>query len=137
MLDRSCDPIAACDWRATSAALLCLGVADYRLRRADSCRVQSRLMRMNANSRPRRGLHAQVLLALSFFALSISAQVLPPPSAKLAPARIFVREYRFEGNVAFSQTELAKVTAPFTNRAISSQGLEDARRAVTLHYIHH
>jgi len=78
------------------------------------------------------------LVALTLFAQSNSAQVLPPPPAKLTmPAKLFVREFRFEGNVAFSQAALTKVTAPFTNRAITSEELEDARRAVTLHYINH
>src|SRR4029077_12499821 len=43
----------------------------------------------------------------------------------------------FEGNSAFSQAELAKVTDPFTNRAITSDDLEEARRAVTVYYINH
>jgi hemolysin activation/secretion protein len=87
-------------------------------------------------------LHA--LLALALFSTTLSGQVLPPPTArpdatnKLPTlARLFVRGYRFEGNTAFSDAELAKVTEPFTNREISSEEIEQARRAVTLHYINH
>jgi hemolysin activation/secretion protein len=93
-------------------------------------------MLTNTNSRPQRCLSAKVLLALTLFALSISAQVLPPPPANMTmPAQLVVSEYRFEGNRAFTQAELAKVTKPFANRAITSEDLEDARRAVTLFYI--
>jgi hemolysin activation/secretion protein len=86
----------------------------------------------------------RALLALVLFSTTLGAQVLPPPTArpdktnKLATlARLFVRGYRFEGNKAFSDAELAKVTEPFANREISSEEIEQARRAVTLHYINH
>jgi hemolysin activation/secretion protein len=52
-------------------------------------------------------------------------------------AHLFVRSFWFEGNTAFSNEELAKVTEPFTNREVTSGELEEARRAVTLHYINH
>jgi hemolysin activation/secretion protein len=48
---------------------------------------------------------------------------------------LFVREFKFVGNKVFSQKELATVTASFTNRTITSAELEDARRAVTMHYV--
>jgi hemolysin activation/secretion protein len=53
------------------------------------------------------------------------------------PARLLVREFRFEGNSVFTQAELAKVTERFTNHPIASDELEEARRAVTLYYISH
>ena len=88
--------------------------------------------------RLRGGLPALLLLALCFFVQPLAAQVLPPPPAKSTmPPRLFVREFRFDGNSAFSQTQLASVTKPFTNRAINSEELEEARRAVTLFYIAH
>src|SRR2546425_11860686 len=87
-------------------------------------------------------LHA--LLALALFSTTLGGQVLPPPTARPDKAnklptlaRLFVRGYHFEGNKAFSDAELAKVTEPFTNREISSEEMEQARRAVTLHYISH
>lgn len=49
--------------------------------------------------------------------------------------RLTVKEYRFEGNTVFTDAELAAVTAPFTNREITSEELEEARRSVSLHYI--
>jgi hemolysin activation/secretion protein len=51
--------------------------------------------------------------------------------------RLFVRGFHFEGNRAFSAAELTKVTEPFTNRELRSEEIEQARRAVTLHYINH
>src|SRR6185369_6581182 len=82
--------------------------------------------------------------AMSLLASTLGAQVLPPPPASQmqsnrldSAARLFVRSFRFEGNTAFSNDELAKVTESFTNREISSGELEEARRAVTLHYINH
>ncbi len=66
-------------------------------------------------------------------------QVLPPPPVekRAAPVQLFVREFRFEGASAFSQKDLAQVTAPFTNRSITTDELEEARRAVTLFYVNH
>jgi hemolysin activation/secretion protein len=84
------------------------------------------------------------IAAMSLLASTLGAQVLPPPPAcqmqsnRLdSAARLFVRSFRFEGNTAFSNEELAKVTEPFTNREINSGELEEARRAVTVHYINH
>jgi hemolysin activation/secretion protein len=84
------------------------------------------------------------ITAMSLLATNLGAQVLPPPPASQmqsnrldSAARLFVRGFRFEGNTAFSNEELAKVTQSFTNREITSGELEDARRAVTLHYINH
>jgi hemolysin activation/secretion protein len=91
------------------------------------------------------GKGARYLCALgfvlpSFFANTLFAQVLPPPPAnppgKLdSVARLFVKSFRFEGNMAFSNEELAKVAESYTNREITSGELEEARRAVTLHYV--
>ena len=82
-----------------------------------------------------------MLLALGLSSATLGAQVLPPPPARLhqppAENRLFVRGYHFEGNSAFSDEDLARVTEPFTNREISDQELEEARRAVSLHYITH
>jgi hemolysin activation/secretion protein len=49
--------------------------------------------------------------------------------------RVYVREFRFVGNTVFTDAELANVVAPYTGREITSEELEDARRAVTQFYI--
>jgi len=84
----------------------------------------------------------QTLLAAGLFSGALDAQVLPPPPAhpeqghKLpTEARLFVRGYRFEGNRAFSNAELARLVEPFTGRELDSEEIEQARRSVTLHYI--
>src|SRR5437016_8595587 len=103
---------------------------------------------MRTNRTPRScGLLLQctpMLLALGLSSATLGAQVLPPPAARPDQAhklpvetRLFVRGYHFDGNKAFSDAELAKVTEPFTNREISSEEMDQARRAVTLHYINH
>lgn len=67
-----------------------------------------------------------------------TAQVLPPPPAKQPGiVDLVVKEFRFIGNQAFPASELTKITAPFTNRKLTSADLEEARRAVTLYYVTH
>lgn len=66
--------------------------------------------------------------------LAPNAQVLPPPDAP-EPVQLYVREFQIEGARAFSQAELNAVLAPFRDRTLEAHELEDARRAVTLHYI--
>src|SRR5437016_3406232 len=79
-----------------------------------------------------------LLLAFLLLAPPLRAQILPPPPAsQTMPVRMLVREFRFVGNKVFSQSELATVTASFTNRTITSGELEDARRAVTVYYVSH
>lgn len=53
-------------------------------------------------------------------------------SSKLS---VFVRGFRFEGNTAFPDEELAQQLEPFVNRRLSDAELEEARRALTLHYV--
>jgi len=81
---------------------------------------------------------ALALLALASLNRPAAAQLLPPPPARLTlPARLFVREFHFVGNRIYSPAVLAGITAPYTNRAITTGELEDARRAVTMFYINH
>jgi len=75
--------------------------------------------------------HALMFLGLALLAQTAGAQKLS------TSARLFVREFRFEDNTAFPSEVLAKVTRSYTGREITSEELEDARRAVTLHYINH
>jgi hemolysin activation/secretion protein len=46
-----------------------------------------------------------------------------------------VNAFVFEGSTVFSEQELARVTEPWTGRAITSEELEEAREAVTQHYV--
>jgi hemolysin activation/secretion protein len=85
----------------------------------------------------------RILLAVVFVSGALQAQVLPPPpsvgrsGAQVSiVSRLFVKGFRFEGNHAFSDQELSEVIRPFTQRELGSDGLEEARRAVTLHYVH-
>jgi len=68
--------------------------------------------------------------------------ILPPlerslgAEEKLSEAlNVLVKEFRFEGNTVFSDADLVAVVSSFANRKIDSGELEDARRAVTLHYV--
>jgi hemolysin activation/secretion protein len=83
----------------------------------------------------------QTLLAVALCSSAARSQVLPPPpksEMELRPeARLLVKGYHFEGNTAFSDEELAKVTERFTNKELRTEELEEARRAVTLHYVNH
>lgn len=59
----------------------------------------------------------------------------PEPVPGRVPETITIQRFEFEGNTVFSDQELAKVTAPFTNRAISFAELFQARSAVTQLYL--
>jgi hemolysin activation/secretion protein len=66
--------------------------------------------------------------------------VLPavPPAPKAEPIpglRVFVREIKVTGSTVFSRDELAKVTAPYVNREVTSEDLEALRVALTLLYV--
>jgi hemolysin activation/secretion protein len=83
-------------------------------------------------------------MALTMSSAPLGAQILPPPPTNAParpglaiPPRLVVKGFRFEGNHAFSSEELAQVTKPFTQRELGSDELEQARRAVTLHYVTH
>lgn len=75
---------------------------------------------------------------------------LPPPEELLPPAvptpeppdtlpdvsdTLIVEQFVFEGNTAFSDEELAEVTAPFTGRPVTFAELLQARSAVTELYV--
>src|SRR6266705_7223133 len=100
----------------TSAASSCLGGEACPLNQAVSCRAGRHFL-MERNRTPRNcGLLLQrmhTLLALGLSSAALGAQVLPPPSVRPdqahklpAETRLFVREYRFVGNTAFSAPEL-------------------------------
>src|SRR5262245_62066292 len=81
---------------------------------------------------------------LTLWSTTLVAQILPPPpvrpqqtNALPSQIRLLVRGFRFEGNKAFSDSDLAKVTEPFIYRELSSEDIEQARRAVSLYYVNH
>lgn len=49
--------------------------------------------------------------------------------------RVQVKGFRFKGNKIFSDKQLQKVVARFSNREVTSAELEEARQAVTLYYV--
>ena len=67
--------------------------------------------------------------------------VLPPLDDRLAgvslasAVRVSVKKFEFEGNHVFSGRQLAKVVASYAGREITSEELEEARMALTRHYV--
>lgn len=66
--------------------------------------------------------------------------VLPPapavPEGRLAaPLRLVVSRFRFTGATAFPEAELEKLVAGYTGRLIGNEELEEARLAITRHYL--
>lgn len=59
----------------------------------------------------------------------------PPEIVPDASETITIERFVFEGNTAFSDEELAEITAPFTGRPITFAELLQARSAVTERYI--
>ncbi len=67
-------------------------------------------------------------------------EILPPappiPSEEgAAPLKVFVKDVRVVGATVVSPQELAEVTAPYVNRELTTEGLEELRRAITLLYV--
>lgn len=54
-----------------------------------------------------------------------------------SPNEFYVTEFRFEGNSVFSDPTLAEVVAPYLDRNITANELEQARQALTLYYVNH
>jgi hemolysin activation/secretion protein len=62
----------------------------------------------------------------------------PPPEKKsdeLALGRVFVRQIIITGSTVFSEEELTRISAPYTNRTLASPDLETLRRELTITYI--
>ena len=68
-------------------------------------------------------------------------EILPPlhkePTTEpgVLPLKVFVREIRVAGSTVFSPEQLAEVAAPFLNRDLTTEDLEELRRNITLLYI--
>ena len=77
------------------------------------------------------------------FQLAVDAMlpVLPPLDQRLAGAslagtvKVSVKRFEFAGNHVFSKRQLAKVVASYAGRVITSEELEEARVALTRHYV--
>ncbi len=61
--------------------------------------------------------------------------VTPVPEIRFPPLRVFVRDFVLSGNTVFSDAELGEITAPFENREISSEELQEVQHRLTLHYV--
>lgn len=60
-------------------------------------------------------------------------KLVPPPQGPLSTqAKVFVRHFKLVGNTVFSGQELARVTAPYENRVITSEELIDGKGRVTV-----
>ncbi len=68
---------------------------------------------------------------------TLTAPPLIPPSAEplSAQARVSVRRFQLSGNTVFSDQDLAQVTAPYENRSITSEELQELRHQLTLYYV--
>jgi len=72
-----------------------------------------------------------------------TAPVLPDVSSSAPTAdpslstreQVFVRRFELTGNTVFTDEELATVTAPYENRTLTAEELQEARRQLTLYYI--
>lgn len=75
-------------------------------------------------------------------ALLLAAALMGSPIALASPGEalssqpsVFVRTFRLEGNRVFSTAELAAVTAPYENRMVSAEELQEVRHRLTLYYV--
>lgn len=63
---------------------------------------------------------------------------LPPPRKEErlgAQFKVFVRKFRFIGNTVFSEQALSRITAPYENREIISEELQEVRHKLSLYYV--
>lgn len=58
-----------------------------------------------------------------------------PEKKEILPLRLFVREIHVVGSTVFTPEELAQVVAPYVNREVSTEELEEIRQALTQMYI--
>ncbi|GFE72175.1 ShlB/FhaC/HecB family hemolysin secretion/activation protein [Chroococcus sp. FPU101] len=59
----------------------------------------------------------------------------PPKESFSIPGKIFVKDFKFEGNTAFSDAELKRLLKPYTQRRITFVELLQARSAITQYYV--
>jgi hemolysin activation/secretion protein len=66
---------------------------------------------------------------------TLTAPAAPSAEPLSAQARVFVRRFQLSGNTVFSDQALAQVTAPYENRTITSEELQEVRHKLTLYYV--
>lgn len=67
--------------------------------------------------------------------LKAPPQPVPQPDSPDNPDVIAVKKYRVTGSTVFSEAELARITKPFTGKAVPFSQLLEARSAITQQYI--
>lgn len=68
----------------------------------------------------------------------VSPPLLPKPKAEellSAKLRVYVRKISFSANTAIKDDELQKISAPYENRTLTSEDLEELRRKLTMLYV--
>ncbi len=61
-------------------------------------------------------------------------RVEPDESRLSAVEKIDVRQFKLEGNTVFSDAELSEVLAPYQNRSITAEELQEAKNKLSLYY---
>ena len=82
-------------------------------------------------------------LSLFFSVCSHPALAQAAPLASTSPSedrlstmpKVYVRLFKLEGNTVFSEQELSEIIAPYENREITSEELQDLRRKLTQFYV--
>ena len=74
---------------------------------------------------------------VSPFPIAAQPEILPAPQQDQLSAmpKVFVRQFKVEGNTVFPDAELSEILAPYENREITSEELQDLRRKLTQYYV--
>ena len=65
-----------------------------------------------------------------------TAPVTAPSEDRLsAMPGVYVQQFKLEGNTVFSDQELSEIIAPYENREITSEELQNLRRKLTQFYV--
>ena len=59
----------------------------------------------------------------------------PVPEERFPTLRVFVRNFVISGNTVFTTAELDVITAPYENREITNEELQEVQHRLTLHYV--
>ena len=73
--------------------------------------------------------------ALILLGSSAADAVEAPPETLSTQPTLVVKRFHFVGNTVFTEDELNKVVAKFVGRVVTSEDLEEARLALTRHYV--